>query len=486
MEEFALRERAKKGTSALTAKILSELFDKQQDFSKDTSRNKVVLGSRRAGKTEMWTRIAVVTALEKPRGLIRIWSSSRLRAKELLWANFRYLFERHGIKPNINDTELSITFSNGSIIRVVGADKDQTAQRKRGDKTVLEIVLETQSFGPFVRQLVEDVIEPSLLDNKGTICLEGTPGPLCAGFWFEVSGGEETANQWTSKDGWSVHRWTMLDNPHIPHAREELIRKKLQRRWADDNPTYLREWCGRWVNDLESLYYKFDLLRNTYDTSQVQPWGPGWTHVLGWDLGSRDDMAIVIWGWHPSHSGLYEVYSWKKPGALAAEVMEQMDRQEREKGLQLIEQVADTGGGGRMYVEEVMSRYNRKFTAAKKTQKYEHVRLFNDDLLVGNIKVISGSPLQVELSSVMRDPDWPDPDKPDEPPRESPSSPNHCSDSALYSYRAAWHYIKPLEEKRAPHISTPEWMKAFLEKQKRGANTKFFDPESIDYGYGTD
>lgn len=486
LEEIVRREAAKKATASLKEQILGELFDRQIDFYNDKSRNKVVLGSRRAGKTEMWTRIAVVTAMERPRTLIRIWSSSRLRAKELLWANFRYLTGRHGIKCKYNDTELSITFENGAIIRVVGADKDQSAQKKRGDKTVLEIVLEVQSFGPFIRSLVEDVIEPSLLDEKGTICLEGTPGPVCAGFWFEVSGGEDVAKTWTSKDGWSVHRWTMLENPHLPHAREELERKKKQRGWADDNPTYLREWCGKWVNDLDALFYKFDLFRNTYDPSRIQPWGPGWSHVLGWDLGFRDDMAICIWGWHDDHPGLYEVFSWKKPGALANEVMEVIQLQETEKNLKFIEQVADTGGGGKMYVEEVMSRYSRKFTAAKKTEKYEHVRLYSDDLLVGRVKLRPGSPLQVEMSTLMRDPDWPDPDKPEAPPREDPRYPNHCCDASLYSYRAAWHYIKPPEEVKAPAAGTIDWLKKSLGDLKKDSDPDYFVFEDSQYGHGAD
>ena len=70
--------------------------------------------------------------------------------------------------------------------------------------------------------LVEDVIEPSLFDTRGTVCMEGTPGPVCAGYWFHVTGTVEDQSRWTStgveiKDGdavhisganWSCHRWS--------------------------------------------------------------------------------------------------------------------------------------------------------------------------------------------------------------------------------------------------------------------------------------
>jgi len=432
LEELARRAKAKEAAKPIVQRLRDELFAEQQAFVDDKSRNKAVLGTRRAGKTSIWIRYTTIECLEKDRVLIRIWSMSRLRAKQLLWTEFDYLHKKYGIVTERNETELSIRFENGSEIRLLGADKDKEAQKKRGDKTWMEIVLEAQSFGPFLRTLVEDVAEPCLFDLRGTFCMEGTPGPLCTGYWYEVSGRNDTEKRWTSIGGdlgvgrgWSCHRITLFDNPHLPHAKEELARLKKARNWADDNPTYVREYLGRWVNDLTALYYAFDETRNLYQPGEVTPKGPGWTHVLGWDLGSRDDMALVLWGWHENDPIIYEAESWKKSGALAAEVMEQIDRWEAQ-GYNIVKKVADTGGGGRMYVEEVMSRYSHVFEAAKKSEKYEHVRLLNDDLRVGRIKLKSGSPYHMEIRALPRDPDWPDPDKPEKPPTEHPGYPNHC------------------------------------------------------------
>lgn len=483
LEEHERRRRLKASQEKVIAALVAELFDRQRDFFLDPSKKKSVLGSRRAGKTEMWVRIAVIYALRNPRQLIRIWSASRLRNKELLWNNFKYLLARNGIKATPNDTELSITFENGAIVRLVGADKDKEAQKKRGDKTVLEVVLETQSFGPYIRSLIDDVIEPSTIDLRGTICLEGTPGPLCVGYWYEITGGNDHDTVWRNSQGWSIHRWTLVDNPYIPHAALEVEALRVRRGWGLANPTYLREYCGRWVNDLSALYYKYDGGRNLYNPSVVQPYGPGWTHALGWDLGSRDDMALVIWGWHPSHEALYEVFSWKKPGALGDEVMGVISQVERDKGLSLIESVADTQGGGKMFVEEVMSRHTRRFTAAKKSEKYQHVMLFNDDLLTGRIKLLPGSPLQVEMAELMRDPDWPDPDKPDAPPTEHPRYPNHCCDAGLYSFRAAQHYFRPGVEAPPPKVGEPAWLTGLAARFKQQEEMRH---DQVVYGFGAE
>ena len=463
-EELARREQALTRASSLTAGIKAELFDRQLAFIDDPSRNKAAICTRRAGKTMMWPRYCFSVALENPKSLIRVWGITRLRVKQLLWQEFVDVAARHRIHIKAHETELTMRLDNGSEIRFVGADKDQAAQRKRGDKTILEVILESQLFGPFLRTLVEDVAEPCLFDMKGTMCMEGTPGVIPTGYWYWITGGSEVNGRWDSEGmlissgtdqekermgaGWSCHRWSLLDNPHLPHAKVELERLRVKRNWSIESPTYVREYLGRWVKDDGVLFYKFNEERNTFTLGEVVPWGPGWKHVLGWDLGSRDDMALVAWGWHPTRRELYEAGSWKKPGARAEEVMAQITVWEA-LGMDFIAKVADTGGGGRMYVEDVMSRYSQVFEAAQKSEKLEHVRLMNDDFSSAKLKVQRGSQYATELAGLPKDPDW-DPNS-GKPPGEDHRFPNHCTDAGLYSWRKALMYLdfeaeKPHEE----------------------------------------
>lgn len=466
--------------------IEAELFKQQLNFIRNEAKRKAAICTRRAGKTEMWPRLAVMTALRKPNGLVRIWGSSRLRAKELQWKALQDVCARHRVPVKAHDTELTLTFENGAIIRLVGADKDKDVEKKRGDKTDLEIVLEAQLHGSRLKKLVEDVIEPCLLDTMGTLCLEGTPHPVCAGYWFHVTG-ENGGSEWVSAGatdgtgaGWQCFHWSVLDNPHMKHARAELAAMKIRKRWADDNPTYVREWLGRWVRDDQAMFYRYDALRNSYDASKVQPWGPGWNHVLGWDLGSLDDMALVVWAWRDSDPNLYEAFSWKEPGASTTQVMSQIDALVK-RGFNFVHMVADTGGGGRMYVEETMRRYSYQFEPAKKSQKYEHVRLLNDDLLTGHVLTLPGSPLSVEYSELPRDPDT----EPTEEPKEHPSFANHCCDAGLYAHRRAYHYTHE-EEPEKPKKGTPEYdreLEAEFEQQAIDSLTKegqLIEDDSLD------
>ncbi len=483
LEELEFRRQQKAAACVIASKILEETFKQQNDFINDPSRNKAALCTRRAGKTEMWPRYAVKVALENPRSLIRIWAINRLRCKQLVWENIKGLCARHQIKlvyPGTSETELTLRLENGSEIRLLGADKDKEAQKKRGDKTILEIILETQLFGSYLQKLVEEVSEPCTMDLKGTICLEGTPGPILTGYWHAVTGNENVKHRWTSAGvesknkqgekkvtgaGWSVHHWSVLDNPHLPHMREELALLKIKRNWDDENPTYIREWLGRWVNDLGALFYAFDPVRNVYEG--VVPYGIGWQHTLGWDLGSKDDMSLVVWAWHPKYPTLFEAFSWKQPGALAKVVMKEITDLEQ-KGYNFVKKVADTQGGGKMYVEDVMSRHEQVFEAAKKGDKYDHVRLFNDDLREGNIKLMKGSVYAEEISGLARDLDWPPEDKPDELPIEDYRCPNHCCDAGLYAYRAAWHFLHT-EEKVKPKQGTEAWVLAEEKKLQEQA-----------------
>jgi hypothetical protein len=474
--EKARRKRVAEEALKKINSIRRELDKRQLAIIDDPAQNKAVLGTRRAGKTETWPRDMVMKALAHPGGIVRIWAASRQRCKELVWDKTIDVCNRHDIKVKTHETNLTITFENRSQIRFVGADKDKEAQKKRGDKTILEIVLESQSFGSFLEQLVEDVIEPSLFDARSTnvdgigiVVLEGTPGPVCTGYWYYVTGddGSEKLKRWLSKGrklkfngeteeikgaNWTCFRIHVLDNPFLPNAKQELAKTIARKGWTLQHPTYLREWCAIWVTDNDALYFKWIEVRNSYDLGpDFQPWGAGWTHVLGWDIGFNHSMALVVWGWHEHDNVLYEAASWSENHTTAQPVVDKI--REFQARFNIVAMVADTGGGGsKAFVEEVQSRHGLIFKPAQKSDKFAHVTLMNDEFISARIKTIKGSELSRDLGGLIKDRDW-DPAS-DKPPDSDPSAHefSHTTDAGLYAWRYASSFLatKAPDEKPKP------------------------------------
>jgi len=249
----------------------------------------------------------------------------------------------------------------------------------------------------------------------------------------------------------------------MQHMRVDLPLLKAKRGWDDNHPTWLREWRAQWVNDASALFYAFAEPRNVHNLPEEKLRGRGWVHVLGWDLGFRDDMAKVVWAFHPDDACLYEAFSWKEPGA-SLEKCNALD-EELHRRFNVCARVADTGGGGAMLVEEHSRRWpGHSYEAAKKTEKYAHVVLFNDDMRCGRVKVREGSPLHQEMATLPKDPDWPD----EKAPREDPRFPNHCCDAGLYGWRRAYHFThEHQEEKPAP--GTPEAHEAEAKRMEERA-----------------
>lgn len=433
----------------LDAAINATFFDRQLAFDRDPSRRKAAFCTRRAGKTDLIPKRLLKRAAAQPESIRVFLAITRPRARELIWRPLELVDEKYKLGCDFNTTTGTVTLPNHAVIRLRGADDKKESEKGRGDKLHEVDIDEAQIFPPEVlKNMIDDVYGPTLEDVGGSINVYGTPGIVCAGKWFEMTRPDVEQRE----PGWSVHQWGVLDNPFMAHMKERLPQLKLERRWADDNPTYMREWLGQWVNDNSALFYKFDPTRNVHDMSEAEMLGGEWQHVLGWDIGLRDDMALVAWAFHPRSPDLYEAFSWKRNGVTSEEVVKQVKELES-RGYNFITKVADTGGLGALVVEEVGKRFEMHFEAAKKTEKAAHVELFNDDMLTGHVKLKRGSVYANEIAVLPKDPDAP----PHKPASEDPRFPNHCGDAGLYGWRHAQQYMHKPKEPPPPPLNSPEW-----------------------------
>jgi len=344
--------------------------DAQLAFIRDPARWKVACCSRRAGKTVACAILLLQSALEHAGSLNLYVTLTRRSGKRIVWKRLLQLNRDYGLGAHPDRAELTLTFPNGSVIEVGGAKDETEIEKYRGPAWQLVVLDEAQSFKDYIQEFVDDVVVPTLIETKGSMVMIGTPGKVRSGFFYEaVQHAPEALRQLMNVTapandnqgdedepgkvvGWSVHHWTIVDNPFIDDVPAELAGIRRRKGWAEAAPTYQREYLGRWVTEHDALVYKYDQERNGYvslpDLSDL-----AWKCVLIVDQGFHDADAIGALWFRPGKPGVWleERHHARKQtaGQLAIEARKQWDAL---KG-RCVRMGWDEGGGGKKVAEDV-------------------------------------------------------------------------------------------------------------------------------------
>src|ERR1700731_1879037 len=104
------------------------LFDKQLAFVRDLSPFKAAVTTRRAGKSVSCVVDLLYTATSNTAVVCLYITLSRKNAKRLVWPEVKRLNSKFSLAGNPNESDLSMSFPNGSVIYLLGAnDKDSIA-----------------------------------------------------------------------------------------------------------------------------------------------------------------------------------------------------------------------------------------------------------------------------------------------------------------------------------------------------------------------
>jgi phage terminase large subunit len=265
----------------------------------------------------------------------------------------------------------------------------------------------------------------------------GTPSARLSGLFYEAT---------TKQDSpYSVHHWTILDNPFIPHAREWLDARKKERAWTEDTPAYRREWLGEWCGSTDSQVYQFSREKNLAVGIPNKL-----DYILGIDLGYDDETAFVVVGYRPDEPKLYVVETYAKSEMTITDIVRKIDElTSRYKSFVRI--VADTGGLGKQIAAEIRKRYGVAVFPAEKTQKAEFIQLLNDDLRLGKVLV---NPIEINFIEEITALQW-DEEK-DGRFIEDPRFANHRCDAFLYAWRESTHYLSKVPDNR-PEPNSIAW-----------------------------
>lgn len=428
--------------------ITSYLFDKQLAFVQDPAPFKTAVCSRRSGKTISCAADLTDTAINNPNVVVLYITLAASNAKKLIWPEFKKINENHKLGGHVNEVELSITFQNGSIIYLSGAKDKGEIEKFRGLPIKKCYIDECQSFKAYIQDLIDDIIEPALLDHAGTLCLIGTPGPVPTGYFHECS---------QNSDTWSNHHWTFFDNFKLPalsqqnKTHQELLDRVLKRRKLTvDHPSIQREYFGKWVLDSDSLLLKYKPSVNDYKELPKQP---DYTYILGIDIGYKDADALAVLAWSENDPATYLVEEIIADKQGLTELVEQV--QHLQKKYSISKMIMDMGGLGKKIGEEMSRRYLLPVEAAEKQQKMENVELLNDSLRTGRFKAKATSRFAQDSYLVEIDRDKSTPE------RIVVSNSYHSDiiDAVLYAFKKSPAYSYEAPQKKL-QFGSKEWAEA--------------------------
>lgn len=412
--------------------INSFLFKEQLDFVKDPSRFATAVCSVRAGKTISCAADLIDTAQSNPGTICLYITLSRTSAKKIIWADLRRIIRQFKIKAAFNETDLSVKFSNGSFIYCSGASDETEIEKFRGlSNVVLAYVDECQAFRSYLKELVEDILIKRLYDTNGRCRLIGTPGPVPAGYFYDMA----------QSSKWAHHAWTLHRNPFLQAksgmTADQLIQQDCTMRGVTlDHPSIQRECFGRWVLDRNSLLLNYTTEKNHYDQLPKD----SYNYLLGIDLGFHDSDSLSVLAWSNNSSITYLVEEIVTPNQLIDQLMIQIERLYAKYTFSKI--VADTGGLGKKIVESLRARYSFSIEAADKQDKQGNYRLLNDALNRGHFKAKNTTRFAQDCSILEKD------NSKSTPERIVVRGHSDAIDSVLYPFKfsPAFTYRPPISE----------------------------------------
>lgn len=438
-------------------------FQQQRDFINHPAKLKALFCTRRSAKSFTAGLYLVQEALNNPGCNCLFIGLTRDSAKAIIWKDvLRVINRTHNLGGIPNQTDLTMTLPNGSVIKVTGVDSDEGEMTKLlGRKHRLVCIDEASMYTVDTRNLVYGILKPGVTDpdergQRGTIALFGTASDFPRGLFYDITTRAEP--------GWQLFEWTAHDNPHVAKQwKEELDDIAQNRPLYMETPQFKQWYLNQWVVDEEKLVYRFNPDRNLIKPAMWQDLvhrlpKDGWSIVLGVDLGWEDDNAFVLTAYHVNDPNLYVLRTAAQKKLTFEQVADKIQEFMRDREWAPNKVVID--GANKQGVESMRQRSNIPFDYADKQDKATFIELCNSDLIQGKVKLLDNDenrPLWQEQMALV----WvTDGGKIKLPKKEHPALPNHRTDSFLYAWRNGYHYQSAPAEKKLIVGS-----KAWYEKQ---------------------
>ena len=323
-----------------TSQYLDNLKPYQKEYLTAKPRFRVIMWHRGSHKSTDLLNFALTECYKKV-GLYWFISPYLNQGISTVWTDpntsiFRWIPEEARKSLKINGSEHSITFPNGSVWQIKGADKPDSL---RGPKP---IGISVDEYGEIANRwgskLREEIIEPTIHSSKGWVDYAGTPKGN-NDFEYIRQLGLET-NQ---KDWWSSRK-TVDDTGIYTTEEMENIRRNAVRQEAVDQEYYCK------VVDGALTVFKGHSLCAT--GSLMEPIAQH-TYVFGIDLARTfDRTAIVGFDTHTNNMVYFKTLhnvSWEQQKQTILPILKKYNDAQA---------VCDATGSGDAFVEQLAMNAN--------------------------------------------------------------------------------------------------------------------------------
>ena len=504
----------------ITRRILHDCHPWQLAAALDPAWRISLQVGRGGAKTTTERARAIIKLISLRRQKIGYAAGSKEQARLLNWNKFTEACEAYEIRttttnvvskqPDLHLLESSMTATclrTGSAYHLRGVEDRADAEKFRGYPQAEFQVDEAGSMRPeLLEYLVDTCVAPRLGEalalppgwleflaghddlealpewvetRGGTIIMASTPPSLLRGIFYEATRegspehrryAERHRPEYAGWLGYSSHAWTLQDVVGLPDAGERFpalvanwrtaLLEKQRKGWADDHPTWMREYLGLWSADNTSTVFRF---RPHVDGQPWNQWDPfadrpidglpglkaaiaklpqevgAWHYVVAMDMGSRDPFALNVFAFAPRDPArrLIHVHAFERQGLFAKPIAERLLGPELDatKPRGILGVIGWPDGmimdSDQPTIDELKNVYGLQVKKAERKMDYKYgaIELVNGDLLEGRIWIIKGSPLAKQIAELQ----W----RPDEygNPREDKAQANHSTDTLIYARR---------------------------------------------------
>ena len=214
----------------------------QKTVADDTTRFRVVVAGRRFGKTHLSVRELCYHAREPNKEVWYIAPTYKM-ARQIVWRKLKNRLQDLNWITKTNETELSITLRNGSIISLKGADNYDSLRGVGLDFIVLDEFADIDPLAWY------ETLRPTLSDKGGRALFIGTPKGI--GNWAY-----EIYQNSLDNDAWKSYSFTTIDGGRVPESEIESAKRDL------DERTFRQEYLATFETFSGRIYYAFDRTQN--------------------------------------------------------------------------------------------------------------------------------------------------------------------------------------------------------------------------------